>query len=126
MALINQLSNTASVLFNGDPVNSNTVTTDLTLAPTILKAVSSLTAYLGDVLTYTVTITNVGLTEILTLPFTDILPDGSTYVVDSFELNGAPVTPTLTGNTLTYTIASIAALDIATLVYQVTVVGGNN
>lgn len=124
MALINKLDNTATVTYNGSPINSNTVETLLLVAPTLLKAVDKLVASIGDVLTYTVTVTNVGLTAITNLPFTDVLPDGSTYVTSSFKLNGAAATPTLTGNTLTYTIPNIAALGTASLTFQVTVVGG--
>lgn len=124
MAIINQLSNTASVLFNGNPVNSNNVSTNLLLAPTLLKAVDKLTANIGDVLTYTVTITNLSLTEMTSVPFTDILPAGCSYVTDSFELNGKVAVPTVVDNTLTYIIATIAPLGIATIQFQSTVVGG--
>lgn len=54
MALINKLDNTASVTYNGNSINSNTVTTPLLLAPTILKAVDKLTASVGDTLTFTI------------------------------------------------------------------------
>lgn len=125
MALINKLDNTASVTYGGSPVNSNTVSTVLLLAPTVLKAVDKLTASIGDTLTYTVTITNVGLSQLTNLPFTDVLPNGSTFVTGSFTVNGSAATPTLTTNTLTYTIPSIAALGTASVQFQVKVVGGS-
>ena len=124
MALINKLDNTASVTYGGSPVNSNTVSTVLLLAPTILKAVDKLTASIGDTLTYTVTITNVGLNPLTNLPFTDVIPAGATYVTDSFKVNNTAATPTLTTNTLTYTIPSIASLGVATITFQVKVMGG--
>lgn len=123
MAVINQLQNTASVTYGGNPVNSNTVTTLLLLPPTILKAVDKLTASIGDTLTYTVTITNVSLSALTNLPFSDSLPAGGTYVTDSFKVNGAAATPTLNANTLTYTIPNIAAGGTAVLTFQVKVVG---
>lgn len=126
MALINKLDNTASVTYGGSPVNSNTVSTVLLLAPTILKAVDKLTASIGETLTYTVTITNVGLSQLTNLPFTDVLPNGSTFVTGSFTVNGSAATPTLTSNTLTYTIPTIAALGTASIQFQVKVVGGSN
>lgn len=126
MALINKLDNTASVTYGGSPVNSNTVSTVLLLAPTILKAVDKLTASIGETLTYTVTITNVGLSQLTNLPFTDVLPNGSTFVTGSFTVNGSAATPTLTSNTVTYTIPTIAALGTASIQFQVKVVGGSN
>lgn len=124
MALINKLDNTASVTYNGSPVSSNTVSTLLLLAPTLLKTVDKLTASIRDTLTYTVTVTNLGLSPLANLPFTDILPAGSAYVTDSFKVNGTSATPTITGNTLTYTIPTVAALGTATVQFQATVVGG--
>lgn len=125
MALINQLNNTASVTYGGSTISSNTVSTILLLAPTILKAVDKLTANIGDTLTYTVTITNLGLSAITNLPFTDVVPAGGTFVTGSFTVNGTAATPTVTGGTLTYTIPSIAALGTAAVQFQVKVVGGS-
>lgn len=125
MAIINTLSNSASVTYGGSPVNSNTVVTALLLAPTVVKAVDKLTASIGDTLTYTVTVTNLSTTPLTNLPFSDALPAGSTYVTDSFKVNATAATPTVTGNTLTYTIPTIAALGSAVLQFQVKVVGGS-
>jgi uncharacterized repeat protein (TIGR01451 family) len=125
MAIINKLDNTASVTYGGNTLNSNSVSTVLLLAPTLLKAVDKLTASLGDSLTYTVTITNPALNPISNIPFTDTLPAGSTFTTGSFTLNGTAATPTVTSNTLTYTIPTIAALGTATLQFQVKVVGGS-
>ena len=137
MALINKLDNTASVTYGGNPINSNTVSTVLLLAPTLLKAVDKLTASIGDTLTYTVTVTNVGLNALTNLPFTDTIPAGATFVAGgfflkwgphpitgSFTVNGAAATPTVTSNTLTYTIPNIASLGTASIQFQVKVVGG--
>lgn len=124
MALINKIDNTASVTYGGSPINSNSVSTVLLLAPTLLKAVDKLTASIGDTLTYTITITNVGLNPITNLPFTDVIPTGASYVTDSFTVNGTEATPTLTNNTLTYTIPNIASLGTASLQFQVKVIGG--
>ena len=115
MALINKLDNTASVTYGGNPINSNTVSTVLLLAPTLLKAVDKLTASIGDTLTYTVTVTNVGLNALTNLPFTDTIPAGATFVAGSFTVNGAAATPTVTSNTLTYTIPNIASLGTASI-----------
>ena len=124
MALINKLDNTASITYNGSTVNSNTVSTLLLVAPTLLKAVDKLTASIGETLTYTVTITNVGLSALTNLPFTDTIPTGATDVANSFQLNGSTASPVVTGSTLTFTIPTIASLGTATLQFQVKVVGG--
>ncbi|MEG0366415.1 MAG: DUF11 domain-containing protein [Coprobacillus sp.] len=124
MALINKVDNAASVVYDGNTINSNTVSTLLLLAPTITKAVDKLTANVGDVLTYTVTVSNISLSAYTNIPFSDIIAAGATYVADSFKVNGTAVTPTVTGQTLSYTIPNIAALGVATIQFQVTVVGG--
>lgn len=126
MALINKLDNIASVTYGGNPINSNTVSTVLLLAPTLLKAVDKLTASIGDTLTYTVTVTNVGLNPLTNLPFTDNVPAGTTFVTGSFTVNGTAATPTITNNTLTYTIPSIASLGTASLQFQAKVIGGTS
>lgn len=124
MAIINKLDNVATVVYNGTDVLSNTVSTLLALAPTLLKSVDKLTAAIGDTLTYSIDITNLGLNAITNLPFKDVLPSGCTYVTDSFTVKGAPVTPTVTANTLTYTIPSVAAASVTKVQFQVKVVGG--
>lgn len=125
MALINKLDNTASVTYGGSPITSNTVSTILLLAPTIVKAVDKLTAGIGDTLTYTITVTNLGLSALTNLPFGDTIPAGATFVNGSFTANGSAATPTLTGSTLTYTIPTIAALGTAILQFQTKIVGGS-
>lgn len=124
MALINKIDNAASIVYDGATITSNTVETLLSLPPTIVKVVDKLTAKVGDTLVYTITVTNVALSAITNVPFTDSIADGATYVTDSFKVNGTAATPTVTNKTLTYTIPSITALGIATIQFQVTVVGG--
>lgn len=125
MAIINKINNRASIEFGGSTINSNGVNTLLLLAPTISIAVDKLTANIGDILTYTVTINNIGLSEINDLPFTDVLPEGSSYVNKSFSVNGTSANPSVSSNTLSYTIPSIAPLGSANLQFQVKVVGGS-
>lgn len=124
MAQINRVENTASIVYNSQTINSNQIQTLLLLPPTIRKAVDKPTASIGQILTYTVTITNVAIGELTNIPFSDVLPQGTTYVKDSFKVNGTAATPTLEGNTLKYTIPQIGSLGIATLQFQVNIVGG--
>ena len=126
MALINKIDNSSSITYGGNTITSNTVTTALLLAPTMLKAVDKLTASIGDTLTYTITITNPALQAITNIPFTDTIAAGATYVASSFTVNGSAATPTITGSTLTYTIPTIASLATATITFKVDAVGGSN
>ncbi len=124
MAFINKIENTASITFGGNKITSLPAETLLLLAPTIVKTVDKLIASLEDTLTYTVTITNLSLSAITDLPFEDVIPKGGTFIGGSFKVNGSVVVPTMTNNTLTYTIPSIGILGIATIQFQVEVVGG--
>lgn len=124
MAIINSIENSASISYGGSTINSNTVTTILLLPPLIVKAVDKLLASIGEDLTYTITITNVGLSSITNLPFSDVIPEGSEYVTGSFTVNGTSATPTITGSTLSYTIPTVGILGTATITFQVEVVGG--
>lgn len=123
MSIIKRLDNTASIVYNCTTINSNTVTTLLLLPPTIFKTVDKLSANIGDTLTYTVTIKNISMSPISDLPFLDALPDGASYVTDSFAVNGSPTTPAISGNTLSYTIPSIPASGTAIVTFQVLVEG---
>lgn len=121
MSLINKIDNIASVSYGGQTYNSNTATTLLLLPPTVVKVVDKAIASIGDTLTYTITITNLALQTMTNLPFSDTVPAGATYVDDSFTVNGTTVTPTISGDTLSYTVPSIAAAVPAIIQFQVTV-----
>lgn len=129
MAIINQLVNAASVTVDGSVVTSLPVTTLLQLAPTIVKSVDiTVGAKVGDTLTYTVVLTNLNLSAISNAEFSDALPEGCEYVTGSFKVNGTTATPTYTAATrlLTYTFAPIAALGVATITFQVEIIGGES
>ena len=121
MAIINRLDNTANIVYDGVTVNSNTVSTLLLLPPTIIKAVDKLSAKIGDTLTYTVTVSNISLSALNNLPFTDTLPEGCSYVVDSFTVNGSKVSPTVSGNSIKYTIPSVPVAGSAVIIFPVSV-----
>lgn len=125
MAIINKINNSSSIVYGGQTIRSNTVETLLTLAPTIVKAVDKLTANIGDTLSYTVTVTNISLTEIKNIAFTDTIQAGATYIDSSFKVDNKVQTPTITGTTLAYTIPTIAPLASTVITFQVTVVGGS-
>lgn len=88
----NPMPNTATVNYtNGAAMESNTVNT-LVLAPNIsvAKKVSKTAARLGEVLTYTMTVTNASTIPATGVVLTDLVPSGTTLVPGSVTVNGAP------------------------------------
>lgn len=124
MAQINNIQNIASVVYEGETINSQPVNTLLQIAPTIEKEVDKLQAKIGDILTYTVTITNESLLLIENLTFLDTIADGAQYVENSFEVNGEPQTPTFNEGTLEYVIPQLESQGTVTITFQVEVIGG--
>ncbi|HMY74047.1 MAG TPA: hypothetical protein PLQ88_19675, partial [Blastocatellia bacterium] len=105
-----QIVNQASVTGNGPggsigPVDSNPVVTPVGATP-VLRAVKSVVnlnnpnARPGDVLEYTIVITNTGNTTSVNTSFRDAIPQYTTYVAGSTRLNGAPA-PDITLGALT-------------------------
>ncbi|HDR6266862.1 TPA: DUF11 domain-containing protein [Bacillus cereus] len=92
-------SATASYTFIADPnapivsrnVTSNTTFTTINTA-TILssKQVDKAFSHIGDTLTYTVTLTNNGNSSAQNVIFTDAMPSGTTFITNSFSINGIP------------------------------------
>ncbi|MGX8832989.1 DUF7507 domain-containing protein [Amedibacillus sp. YH-ame6] len=115
---------TAAYTFTIDPTNpngasstatSNTVNTEVNSAiVTTLKEADLAFAAPGDIITYTITLTNSGNTSADNVVLTDIIPAGTTFVAGS--LSGATGTlPTLT------LLAPIPAGGNATVSFQVQV-----
>ncbi len=126
MAIINKIENIANVTYNGNTLSSLSAETLLLVMPTITNFVDKSVAEIGDILNYTVVISNLGLVKITNLPFTDVIPAGVEYEEGSFTLNGSTVIPAYSNNTLTYTIPLIEGKDEATIEFQVQVVGGED
>ncbi|EJP95938.1 DUF7507 domain-containing protein [Bacillus cereus] len=92
-------SATASYTFIADPnapivsrnVTSNTTFTTINTA-TILssKQVDKAYSHIGDTLTYTVTLTNNGNSSAQNVIFTDTMPSGTTFITNTFSINGIP------------------------------------
>jgi uncharacterized repeat protein (TIGR01451 family) len=55
------------------------------------KSVDKTTTFLGDILTYTVGVQNNGTVDSTSVVFTDVQSPGTTFVMDSFKLNGNPM-----------------------------------
>ena len=67
---------------------------------TIVKDVDALVAEPGDMLTYKIVTTNTNRSQIPDVSLEDILPEHTTYVPDSSELDGAPFPDDVLGSTL--------------------------
>ncbi len=59
---------------------------------TTTQSVNHASTFVGDTLTYTVTVTNSGTADAVNLIFTDPLPFGTSFVTNSFTTNGVTVT----------------------------------
>nr|MBU6863578.1 DUF11 domain-containing protein [Streptococcus oralis] len=92
-------SASASYTFSADPnapivsrnVTSNTVFTTINTATILsLKQVDKPFSRIGDTLTYTVTLSNNGNSTAQNVIFTDTMPSGTTFITNSFSINGIP------------------------------------
>ncbi|PGS38816.1 cell surface protein [Bacillus cereus] len=121
-------SATASYTFIADPnapivsrnVTSNTTFTTINTA-TILssKQVDKAFSHIGDTLTYTVTLTNNGNSSAQNVIFTDIMPSGTTFIANTFSINGIPQSGANPTNGVN--IGPITAGNTVTVSFQVTV-----
>ncbi|MDG2784319.1 DUF11 domain-containing protein, partial [Vibrio parahaemolyticus] len=99
---VNPISNIARIdyTFIADPtapiisrtITSNPAFTQISDANVLsLKAVNVQQATTGDILTYTITLENTGNIPATNLIFSDTLPEGTTFVDNSFTLNGTTI-----------------------------------
>ncbi|WP_439875573.1 DUF7507 domain-containing protein [Bacillus mycoides] len=121
-------SATASYTFIADPnapivsrtTTSNTVFTTINTA-TILssKQVDKAFSSIGDTLTYTVALTNNGNSSAQNVIFTDTMPSGTTFITNTFSINGIPQSGANPTNGVN--IGPITAGNTVTVSFQVTV-----
>ncbi|MBS0648809.1 MAG: tandem-95 repeat protein [Verrucomicrobia bacterium] len=80
---------------NQDVYTVNALGIQIQVQAPLIQAVKqtdvSTVSMVGDTITYTITLTNIGETTASSLVFTDILPTGLTLVSNSFTVNGTPV-----------------------------------
>lgn len=99
---VNPISNIARIdyTFIADPtapivsrtITSNPAFTQISDANVLsLKAVNAQQATTGDILTYTITLENTGNIPATNLIFSDTIPEGTTFVENSFTLNGTAI-----------------------------------
>ncbi|PEF19976.1 DUF11 domain-containing protein [Bacillus cereus] len=121
-------SATASYTFITDPnapivsrnVTSNTVFTTINTATILsLKQVDKSFSRIGDTLTYTVALTNNGNSSAQNVIFTDTVPSGTTFIANTFSINGVPQSEADPSNGVN--IGIITAGTTVTVSFQVTV-----
>lgn len=109
MARTENVNNSNSISLNygssNSPSNSNVCTSLLPVS--FSKKVDKLTAQVGDTLTYTINFGNGSTIALTGAQIVDTLPTGVTF--QSASLNGAPITPTLSGQTLTFNVSTVGA-----------------
>lgn len=108
---------------NGTPVTTSTSTNIVTnpvldAIITMVKSVDQTLVTLGDTITYTTILTNNGNTNATNITFTDLIPDGTTFVPNSVTINGSTQIG-LNPNT-GITIGSIAPNSSISIAFQVT------
>jgi uncharacterized repeat protein (TIGR01451 family) len=112
-----ELVNTAEVRTNETPPREARATTvvqrpDFDLVKTVDKG----EAKPGDILNYTVKVTNTGDMALTNLLITDDIPAGTTYVANSASNGGQ-----LAGRTLTWRFPTLAVGQTVTVTFQVTI-----
>lgn len=104
-------------------VNSNTVTISVS-APdvSVVKSTTATDAVVGDILPYTIVITNNGTAPINNVVFSDPLPSGEVFVPGSVVIVGAPTPPGPPNPVSGISLGSIAAGGTVTITFDVQVV----
>ncbi len=126
----NPISNSASISYNfivdpnTSPVSKNTTSTTTFTQVNDANVISAKTvdqafATVGDILTYTVTLTNAGSVTADSPTFVDTNPDGTTFIPNTFLING--VLQNNADPNIGVPLPSIAANGSLTVSYQVTV-----
>ncbi|MGL5416309.1 MAG: DUF7507 domain-containing protein [Clostridium sp.] len=88
----NPIPNVGTVTIPGlPPVDTNQVTTQVNNATlNVVKSVDKSQAAVGDVVTYTVVITNSGNVSANPAIFTDLVPNGTSYILGTLTVDGIP------------------------------------
>ena len=108
---------------NGTPATTSTSTNIVTnpvldAMITMIKSVDQTLVTLGDTITYTTILTNNGNTNATNITFTDLIPDGTTFITDSATING--ITQIGLNPNTGITIGSIAPNSSISIAFQVT------
>ena len=108
---------------NGTPITTSTSTNIVTnpvldAMITMVKSVDQTIVTLGDTITYTTILTNNGNTNATNITFTDLIPDGTTFITDSVTIDG--ITQIGLNPNTGITIGLIAPNSSISIAFQVT------
>ncbi|MDK7423871.1 beta strand repeat-containing protein [Bacillus paranthracis] len=108
---------------NGTPITTSTSTNIVTnpvldAMITMVKSVDQTIVTLGDTITYTTLLTNIGNTNATNITFTDVIPNGTTFITDSVTIGG--ITQIGLNPNTGITIGSIAPNSSISIAFQVT------
>ncbi|MGH0821128.1 cell surface protein, partial [Bacillus paranthracis] len=108
---------------NGTPITTS-ISTNIVTNPvldamiTMVKSVDQTLVTLGDTITYTTILTNSGNTNATNITFTDLIPDGTTFITDSVTIDG--ITQIGLNPNTGITIGLIAPNSSISIAFQVT------
>ena len=88
---------------------------------TVQKSVDRQVAQPGDHLAYTITFGNQSHAGLGSVKIVDVMPPGLVYANGTAKLDGAPLEPSVAGNTLTWTRSALAAGENHTITYYAVV-----
>ncbi|MHA4052172.1 cell surface protein, partial [Bacillus cereus] len=103
----------------GSTVTNTTVTPIIDATLSINKTVNSRFATIGDTLTFTAIITNSGNTTANNVIFTDVIPNGTSFIPNSFTVNGTTIPNANPQNGIN--IGNLNSNASATLSFQVNI-----
>ncbi|MEC2126654.1 DUF11 domain-containing protein, partial [Bacillus paranthracis] len=103
----------------GSTVTNTTVTPIIDATLSINKTVNSTFATIGDTLTFTAIITNSGNTTANNVIFTDVIPNGTSFIPNSFTVNGTTIPNANPQNGIN--IGNLNSNASATLSFQVNI-----
>ena len=106
----------------GDGYSVNALALQIDVGSPVLTTVQTVdkgSTFVGDILTYTVTVTNSGTADAVNLIFTDPLPFGTSFITNSFTTNGVTIAGANPVNGVP--LVSIRQNSALTMTYQVMV-----
>ncbi|MNP48902.1 hypothetical protein D3C76_1430520 [compost metagenome] len=86
----------------------------------MVKSTTSIDAVVGDIITYTIVVTNLGISPVNNVIMVDPIPAGSQFVTGSITVDGAPRPSGSPASGIA--IGTIAAGASSTITFQVQVV----
>ncbi|MBB3111763.1 putative repeat protein (TIGR01451 family) [Paenibacillus phyllosphaerae] len=124
--LSNQASSSFAFTLPGNRTLSGTVESNILTIPvsapnvSVVKSTPRSNAVVGDIVPYTVTVTNTGVANITNLVVTDLVPAGAAFVSGSVTVDGVPRLNAVPANGIA--LGTIDPGNLVTVQFQLTVV----